>query len=111
MKCELLIIMGTSLVVHPFASLKDMLVYCCMCPFNNYRNLEQLFLWFRVPEDCPRLLINLEKAGQVCYIISTLCNNIFCNNCYGDSFLQRDPIMALFGNSGGLDFNEKTAYR
>ena len=30
-KCELLIIMGTSLVVHPFASLKDMSVTACVC--------------------------------------------------------------------------------
>ncbi|XP_065210597.1 NAD-dependent protein deacetylase sirtuin-2-like [Planococcus citri] len=40
-KCDLLIIMGSSLVVQPFASLKD-----------------------RVREDCPRLLINRELVGQ-----------------------------------------------
>jgi len=39
-KCDLLIILGTSLVVQPFASLID-----------------------RVGQDCPRLLINMEKAG------------------------------------------------
>jgi len=39
-KCDLLIILGTSLVVQPFASLID-----------------------RVNKDCPRLLINMEKAG------------------------------------------------
>eukprot|EP00092_Neocalanus_flemingeri_P024380 GFUD01026436.1.p1 GENE.GFUD01026436.1~~GFUD01026436.1.p1 ORF type:complete len:378 (-),score=135.32 GFUD01026436.1:461-1594(-) len=39
-KCDLLIILGTSLVVQPFASLID-----------------------RVGPDCPRLLINMEKAG------------------------------------------------
>jgi len=38
-KCDLLIIMGTSLVVQPFASMID-----------------------RVPRHCPRLLINREKA-------------------------------------------------
>ncbi|EPQ50965.1 NAD-dependent deacetylase sirtuin-2 [Gloeophyllum trabeum ATCC 11539] len=38
---DLLIVMGTSLVVHPFASLVDL-----------------------VPEDCPRLLINLEHVGD-----------------------------------------------
>lgn len=38
-KCDLLIIMGTSLVVQPFASMVD-----------------------RVPSSCPRLLINREKA-------------------------------------------------
>lgn len=40
-KCDLLIVMGTSLVVQPFASLVD-----------------------RVPETTPRLLINKEKSGQ-----------------------------------------------
>lgn len=40
-KCDLLIIMGSSLVVRPFASLKD-----------------------RVRENCPRLLINRELVGQ-----------------------------------------------
>ncbi|XP_044163473.1 NAD-dependent protein deacetylase sirtuin-2-like [Acropora millepora] len=39
--CDLLIVMGTSLVVQPFASLVD-----------------------RVPETTPRLLINMEKCGQ-----------------------------------------------
>eukprot|EP00090_Calanus_glacialis_P028975 TRINITY_DN46467_c0_g1_i1.p1 TRINITY_DN46467_c0_g1~~TRINITY_DN46467_c0_g1_i1.p1 ORF type:complete len:377 (-),score=128.25 TRINITY_DN46467_c0_g1_i1:278-1408(-) len=39
-KCDLLIILGTSLVVQPFASLID-----------------------KVGQDCPRLLINMEKAG------------------------------------------------
>ncbi|XP_077998375.1 NAD-dependent protein deacetylase sirtuin-2-like [Glandiceps talaboti] len=40
-KCDLLLIMGTSLVVQPFASLVS-----------------------RVSDDCPRLLINKEKCGQ-----------------------------------------------
>ena len=39
---ELLIIMGTSLVVHPFASLTD-----------------------DVPESCPRVLINRESVGEI----------------------------------------------
>ena len=39
-KCDLLIIIGTSLTVQPFASLIE-----------------------RVGEDCPRLLINMEKSG------------------------------------------------
>lgn len=39
-KCDLLIIMGTSLVVQPFAGMVD-----------------------EVPKSCPRLLINREKAG------------------------------------------------
>uniref|UniRef100_A0A8C5E0F7 NAD-dependent protein deacetylase sirtuin-2 n=1 Tax=Gouania willdenowi TaxID=441366 RepID=A0A8C5E0F7_GOUWI len=41
-QCDLLIIMGTSLQVQPFASLVS-----------------------RVSKSCPRLLINMEKAGQV----------------------------------------------
>jgi len=40
-KCDLLIIMGTSLAVQPFASLIN-----------------------RVGDQCPRVLINLEKAGE-----------------------------------------------
>lgn len=40
-KCDLLIIMGSSLVVQPFASLIDM-----------------------VSDTCPRLLINLNKCGE-----------------------------------------------
>ncbi len=40
-KCDLLIIMGTSLCVQPFASLVG-----------------------QVPKDCPRLLINLTPAGR-----------------------------------------------
>ena len=39
---DLLIVMGTSLVVHPFASLVDM-----------------------VPSGCPRVLINMEPAGDI----------------------------------------------
>jgi NAD+-dependent protein deacetylase SIR2 len=38
---DLLIVMGTSLTVHPFASLVDM-----------------------VPKDCPRVLINLDRVGN-----------------------------------------------
>jgi len=41
-ECDLLIVMGTSLVVQPFASMID-----------------------EVGKDCPRLLINREKAGTV----------------------------------------------
>ena len=40
-KCDLLIIMGTSLAVQPFASLVD-----------------------RVDDTCPRLLLNMEKVGE-----------------------------------------------
>lgn len=41
-KCDLLIIMGTSLVVYPFAALQDL-----------------------VGDDCPRLLINREQVGNL----------------------------------------------
>lgn len=57
-KCDLLIILGSSLVVQPFASLID-----------------------RVPINCPRLLINREKAGN------------------------RTGIMAMMGMKGGMDFD------
>lgn len=40
--CELLIVMGTSLVVHPFAGLVD-----------------------RVPRDAPRCLVNRERVGEM----------------------------------------------
>ncbi|GBP13394.1 NAD-dependent protein deacetylase sirtuin-2 [Eumeta japonica] len=45
-KCDMLIIMGSSLEVQPFASLVDM-----------------------VPDWCPRLLINREKAGQRFFLL------------------------------------------
>uniref|UniRef100_A0A8B9JFA4 NAD-dependent protein deacetylase n=1 Tax=Astyanax mexicanus TaxID=7994 RepID=A0A8B9JFA4_ASTMX len=62
--CDLLIIMGTSLQVQPFASLVS-----------------------RVPNSCPRLLINMEKTGQV-------------------------PFgMGLLGFGGGMDFDSDKAYR
>jgi len=48
-QCDLLIVMGTSLVVQPFASLVD-----------------------RVPETTPRLLINKEKCGQEVNFFSML---------------------------------------
>ncbi|KAJ8674253.1 hypothetical protein QAD02_005515 [Eretmocerus hayati] len=57
-KAELLIIMGSSLVVQPFASLID-----------------------RVGSDCPRLLINKEKAGIA------------------------DRISRFLGMGGGMDFD------
>ncbi|KAM9439353.1 NAD-dependent protein deacetylase sirtuin-2 [Clarias gariepinus] len=63
-QCDLLIIMGTSLQVQPFASLVS-----------------------RVPNSCPRLLINMEKAGQ------------------------SDFPMGLLGFGGGMDFDSDKAYR
>ncbi|KPJ01463.1 NAD-dependent deacetylase sirtuin-2 [Papilio xuthus] len=58
-QCDMLIIMGSSLEVQPFASLIDM-----------------------VPEWCPRLLINREKAGE------------------------RSPLLRLCGLAGGLQLDE-----
>lgn len=63
-KCDLLIVMGTSLVVQPFATLID-----------------------KVPKDCPRLLINKEKAGEV------------------------DPIRRFLGYGKGMSFESKHNYR
>ncbi|MCI4390671.1 hypothetical protein PGIGA_G00125320 [Pangasianodon gigas] len=63
-QCDLLIIMGTSLQVQPFASLVS-----------------------RVPNSCPRLLINMEKSGQ------------------------SDFGMGLLGFGGGMDFDSDKAYR
>ncbi|KRT82840.1 hypothetical protein AMK59_4243, partial [Oryctes borbonicus] len=58
-QCEVLIIMGSSLTVQPFASLID-----------------------RVPDNCPRLLINREKAGH-------------------------QSGLSLFGFGGGLEFDQE----
>lgn len=63
-QCDLLIIMGTSLQVQPFASLVS-----------------------RVSNNCPRLLINMEKTGQ---------------SEFGGG---------LFGLGGGMDFDSDKAYR
>ncbi|CAG9789075.1 unnamed protein product [Diatraea saccharalis] len=60
-QCDMLIIMGSSLEVQPFASLVDM-----------------------VPDWCPRLLINREKAGV------------------------RSPLLRLMGLGGGLQFDEES---
>ncbi|KAK5928972.1 hypothetical protein CgunFtcFv8_010246 [Champsocephalus gunnari] len=63
-RCDLLIVMGTSLQVQPFAGLVG-----------------------RVSKSCPRLLINMEKAGQA------------------------DPMLGLLGFGGGMDFESDKAYR
>lgn len=63
-RCDLLIIMGTSLQVQPFASLVS-----------------------KVSRNCPRLLINMEKTGQV------------------------DPMLGMLGFGGGMDFDSDKAYR
>ncbi|XP_055003981.1 NAD-dependent protein deacetylase sirtuin-2 isoform X1 [Boleophthalmus pectinirostris] len=63
-RCDLLIVMGTSLQVQPFASLVS-----------------------KVSRNCPRLLINMEKTGQV------------------------DPMLGMLGFGGGMDFDSDKAYR
>uniref|UniRef100_A0A8C5BEG1 NAD-dependent protein deacetylase n=1 Tax=Gadus morhua TaxID=8049 RepID=A0A8C5BEG1_GADMO len=63
-QCDLLIIMGTSLQVQPFAGLVG-----------------------RVSKSCPRLLINMEKAGQA------------------------DPFFGVLDFGGGMDFDSEKAYR
>ncbi|KAJ9578771.1 hypothetical protein L9F63_004979 [Diploptera punctata] len=63
-KCDLLIILGSSLAVQPFASLID-----------------------RAPKECPRLLVNREKAGQ------------------------RDRLMILLGMGSGMDFDSENNTR
>ena len=68
-KCDLLIIMGTSLVVQPFASMID-----------------------EVGKECPRLLINREKAGTVSPLLAYLGTfvigriNFFCDGFTWDHF-------------------------
>uniref|UniRef100_A0A3B4AI65 NAD-dependent protein deacetylase n=1 Tax=Periophthalmus magnuspinnatus TaxID=409849 RepID=A0A3B4AI65_9GOBI len=63
-RCDLLIVMGTSLQVQPFASLVS-----------------------KVSRNCPRLLINMEKTGQM------------------------DPMLGMLGFGGGMDFDSDKAYR
>ncbi|MED6242772.1 NAD-dependent protein deacetylase sirtuin-2 [Ataeniobius toweri] len=63
-RCDLLIVMGTSLQVQPFAGLVS-----------------------RVSKSCPRLLINMEKAGEA------------------------DPMLGLLSFGGGMDFDSDKAYR
>ncbi|KAF4524092.1 hypothetical protein B566_EDAN007675, partial [Ephemera danica] len=58
--CQLLLVLGSSLVVQPFASLID-----------------------KVPDTCPRVLVNRERAGE------------------------RNPIMRALGLSHGMDFDSK----
>ena len=58
-----------------------------------------------VPRECPRLLINMEKVGQVSvlYFIALLPIT--------PSLYQTDPLMLLMGMGAGFDFNEATSYR
>lgn len=88
---DLLIVMGTSLTVHPFASLVDM-----------------------VPKDCPRVLINLDRVGNfqrpddvVCLgscdeIVKDLCKKLGWD----------DELMTEWeGTSGTLEAAETTTQK
>ena len=69
--CDLLIVIGTSLVVHPFAGLIE-----------------------RPQEHVPRLLINLERAGEA-----------------PNSEITRLYRLAGLGRGTGFNFDEETNYR
>ncbi|XP_042224945.1 NAD-dependent protein deacetylase sirtuin-2-like isoform X1 [Homarus americanus] len=72
-KCDLLIILGTSLTVQPFASLID-----------------------NVPPSCPRLLINREKTGSVDPVMAIL-HGIFTGGLALDSPNNKRDV-ALLGD-------------
>ena len=61
-ECDLLIIMGTSLTVPPFSSLPGKCVFKC-CTLLRFHFIDLLY---RVKDNCPRLLINMQKVGEVC---------------------------------------------
>lgn len=57
-------------------------VHSCVHGFQCF--ISSVTLSFRVKHDCPRLLINREKAGE------------------------GDRLMALLGMGGGMDFSDKS---
>lgn len=79
----------------------------------------------RVSKSCPRLLINMEKAGQVsprrrCCLTPCVCgerggilSDVFMPwaQCHVLFFLQADPMLGLLGFGGGMDFDSEKAYR
>ncbi|EMP27833.1 NAD-dependent deacetylase sirtuin-2 [Chelonia mydas] len=125
-KVDLLIIMGTSLQVQPFASLvsrvaagSTALTPCppTVCSLQDFQKVDLLIIMgtslqvqpfaslvSRVPTNTPRLLINKEKTGQVRpFSVPGSC---------GDGLLERsDPFMSLMGLSTGMDFDSEKAYR
>lgn len=62
--------MGTSLVVQPFASLVDKYGKIIL------RDLRISSFFDRVNKNVPRILINLEKAGSVCFKCSLFIANV-----------------------------------
>lgn len=73
-KCDLLIILGTSLTVQPFASLIDY-----------------------VPSSCPRLLINRERAGSMDPMMAMIYGMFGCGGLALDSPNNTRDV-ALLGN-------------
>lgn len=64
--CDLLIIMGSSLEVQPFASLVDRLIFISVGIHVSYIGMKFILDFIsvsRVPSWCPRLLINRELVG------------------------------------------------
>lgn len=100
-QCDLLIIMGTSLVVHPFASLVDKYVLNYQCEIklvlilmNN--ELKTCLQFSRIKDDCPRLLINREKVfGNDTLLTPQILQK-----------LGLDNFKKLFGKSG-FNFNDE----
>lgn len=86
--------MGSSLVVQPFASLKDRLLIhaffsvCLISKLIGHKvlNLFIFAIQYRVREDCPRLLINRELVGQ-------------------------NELLRALGLSSGLDFDPTSGAR
>lgn len=72
--------------------------------------------YYRVSKSCPRLLINMEKAGQVTILthhhvtfdLTLLGLLIYSTVCFS---LQANPLFGLLGFGGGMDFDSDKAYR
>ena len=75
------------------------------------------FVSCRVPLSCPRLLINLEKVGEVSslalflWAVSQSLLTAIPPCSLLPASLQTDPIMAMLGLGIGFDFSEGSAYR
>ncbi|KAF7242317.1 NAD-dependent protein deacetylase sirtuin-2 [Varanus komodoensis] len=91
---DLLIIMGTSLQVQPFASLVS-----------------------RVSQNTPRLLINKEKTGEVKFGLVWfdklhLGIGVGAGSTFFHHFASKsDPVLSLMGFGCGMNFDSEKAYR
>jgi len=79
---DLLIVMGTSLTVHPFASLTQI-----------------------VAEDCPRMLINMERAGDIGSWLDDVvalgdCDSVVRELC--EELGWGDELEQLWGETAGM---------